>query len=325
MRRLLKTLFGAKTSPTTPARRAGAGRPRPHLEPLGDRCLMAAGITSTFIYDASIGQQRLAITLTGTEATDSMAVVYNQYTGQVDAAVDWGSGRVSQSFDVGYLNMYRAKFFLYGLGNWDGMHQSTWFDTQAFGGEGDDHIYGGPGNDTLQGDGGNDYIVGGEGYNTLRGDNVYVIGHDTLIGGSSSDNLSGGYGNDSLEGGGGADSLYGEQGNDTLRGGEGGDVLTGGPDSDSLYGDGGTDYLYGDNYNSWDVGFDYLDGGHDWATDYLYGGRGLDVFVQHLTPYYRSNGTVWYLAYYQQEDVLTDAYVSYPFDSPYWVDVVLYQ
>ena len=77
------------------------------------------------------------------------------------------------------------------------------------------------------------------------------IGHDTLNGGSNSDTLFGGAGDD---------KLYGHGGNDTLLGNNGFDILDGGANDDVL--DGG-DELFG-------------------IRDYLTGGTGKDIFVQHF-------------------------------------------
>jgi Ca2+-binding RTX toxin-like protein len=180
------------------------------------------------------------------------------------------------------------------------------------GGLGDDSLYGEGQNDALNGDGGNDLVDGGAGNDDLKGG----VGNDKLIGGLGIDLIDGGDGFDTASfitataavtidrrdlsgnsnrgeaqfeaytrieayeltpyadlfighgetvtvmGGAGADRITGGGGRDTLYGGTGNDVIDGGRENDVLYGEDGDDIL---------------DGGYE-ASDYLWGGKGNDIF-----------------------------------------------
>ena len=134
---------------------------------------------------------------------------------------------------------------------------------------------------TLHGGGGNDHLHGGIGANFLYGDG----GDDDIRGTEGIDNLYGGAGNDYLAGEGGDDLLNGDDGDDEIRAGEGADLIYGGAGADELYGNAGNDDIYagkGKDYLYGGDGDDYLDGGYDRKVDHLYGGAGVDTFLQHV-------------------------------------------
>ncbi len=118
--------------------------------------------------------------------------------------------------------------------------QSTDWEDEISGDEGNDTIRGGRGDDILSGNDGNDWLYGQEDDDTLTGDlgddNLFGDeGDDTLLGDDGTDRLHGGDGDDILDGGAGADRLYGGNGNDLLYAGDG----------DYLRGEAGNDrYIY---------------------------------------------------------------------------------
>jgi hypothetical protein len=125
-------------------------------------------------------------------------------------------------------------------------------------------------------------------------------GNDTLVNQTAVATVAYGHeGTDTFWGGTGIDQLLGGEGDDELHGGASNDVLRGGDGDDDLYGDAGRDQLFGE------AGADYLDGGHDFVSDILTGGLGIDHFIQHFNP---ARGGGWVA-----EDVLTDL-LYYPFD-----------
>jgi Ca2+-binding RTX toxin-like protein len=320
--RFLKNFLDTKTTASDSG--AEPNSARLNLEQLGERILMAGSVYETFDADRS----HMNIYVQGTNQNDELVVWYNDANGRIEAAVNDGTGWTSRSWHVSELQPHQVKFFLNGFGGNDKINQFTWYGTEATGGYGNDTIRGGSGDDVLNGEWDNDSIEGGDGFNTIRGG--YSYDNDTLIGGSGTDYIYGGPGTDRLEGRGGNDALHGEGDTDHLFGGEGTDVLAGGDGSDYLYGEGGQDFLYGDGYNSWEYGHDHLDGGHDYITDYLYGGGGGDTFVQHMSwrPVYY--GGYPYLRQVD-EDSITDfgtththsSHYSKPFNW-YFIDSVIY-
>lgn len=301
MKRFLQNLFAQK--PLTNDSAARRGLVKPGVEQLDERVLMAGSIyePAPEFYSGALHKD---IFVQGTNQADEIEVYYDNNTGQVTAGIWDGSAYISKSWSVSELNLYKVRFMINGFSSNDTINQYTWYDTVATGGYGDDTINGGYGNDVLDGEWGHDTINGGGGSDTLRGGTApYDYGNDTLIGGDGGDTLDGGAGTDTLIGGSGYDVLSGGSGTDYLYGGEDTDIMNGGDGSDYLFGEGGMDYLYGDAYNSWEYGHDYLDGGYDGYTDYLYGGAGGDTFNQHMSWRYD-----WYWGYWYQstEDVITD-------------------
>jgi Ca2+-binding RTX toxin-like protein len=156
--------------------------------------------------------------------------------------------------------------------------------------DGDDYIDGGDGNDKITGFGGNDELRGGDESaaitnNKANGDTIDGgDGNDTIYGGTGSDVLKGGAGNDTIHGGdeSGAlangkqlgDTIDGGAGNDTINGNGGADVLKGGAADDTIHGGAGDDAITGG------AGLDslYGDAGNDtfnWAA----GGDGVDTVI----------------------------------------------
>lgn len=79
---------------------------------------------------------------------------------------------------------------------------------------------------------GNWTITGMDTNDTIAaGSRMFLLGNDTVDGGSGNDLVDGGSGHDIVRGGTGDDTLRGGAGNDTLDGGAGGDAIDGGDDA----------------------------------------------------------------------------------------------
>lgn len=136
--------------------------------------------------------------------------------------------------------------FLNGEGGDDTIHPYGGSDSVGEGGPGNDtmtswasaSLYGGPGDDTLS----VPNVVGGYDTDIWGG-----TGNDIITGEDGDDRLYGGPGNDTIDGRGGADELVGGAGNDLLRGGPGNDKLWACGDGDVLHGEGGGDELRGED------------------------------------------------------------------------------
>ena len=224
-------------------------------------------------------------TVAVTNTLAGMHVSMHNYTGSLDIykPIHFGTPQ-------GVKTLITSLYFAGHAGN-DHFTNSTWVDTHAYGGAGQDWLQSGSGNDLLDGDKGDegesypasgdqDILIGGAGNDTLNGDQ----GDDYLYAGEGNDTLFGGAGNDSLDGYSGNDYLYGDAGKDTLSGGSGDDQMNGGAGDDKLYGYAGNDTMEGGEGN------DYLDGGADWdylednyGNNELHGGDGYDqIFVGHF-------------------------------------------
>ena len=159
----------------------------------------------------------------------------------------------------------------------------TSYNSEAFGGDGNDFMIGGSGvdrffgelgQDRLHGHSGNDVLNGGDGVDVLMGGRH----NDVLLGGKHDDRIFGGSGNDLIRGGSGADyisgwfgddKIFGESGKDTIRGGRGNDMILGGSGNDNLRGDEGHDSVMGESGN------DVMQGGD--GDDFMFGGSGDDT------------------------------------------------
>src|SRR5262245_11700479 len=167
------------------------------------------------VFDAASGE----FSINGTALPDTVAVTstlagmhvsMHNYTGSLDVTkpIHFGTPQ-------GVKTLITSLYFAGHAGN-DHFTNSTWVNTQAYGGAGQDWLQTGSGNDLLDGDKGDE----GETYPAV-GD------QDILIAGA------------------GDDKLYGDQGDDYLYAGEGNDVVYGGEGNDELDGSTGNDYLYG--------------------------------------------------------------------------------
>ena len=220
-----------------------------------------------------------ALVIAGTEANDTIAVVMDAATGQMNVTVNG----VTEAFDpttYGSLNIDA------GAGDDDvRIDANVTMKAVVEGGLGDDLIYGGSGDDNLSGGEGNDTVAGGNGSDKVRGaagDDFLNgnAGNDKLWGHDGHDTLFGGDHDDLLRGGDGDDVLKGEAGFDTVLGHAGNDDLMGMDDDDLLRGHGGNDRLFDGRGN------DALDGGDgddelqaSAGTNVLVGGYGSDTFA----------------------------------------------
>jgi Ca2+-binding RTX toxin-like protein len=247
----------------------------------GDEKMMA--------FDAASGKfaiegTSLPDTVNVTSTLAGMHVAMHNYKGGLDVykPIYFGTPQ-------GVKTVISSLYFAGHAGN-DHFTNSTWVNTHAYGGAGQDWLQGGSGNDLLDGDkdeegdtypasGDQDILLGSGGDDTLYGDQ----GDDWLYGGDGKDTIYGGEGNDNIDGGTGNDYLSGNEGKDIMSGGSGDDQMLGGAGDDKLYGWSGNDTMEGDEGN------DYLDGGADWdylednyGNNVLHGGDGADqIFVGH--------------------------------------------
>jgi Ca2+-binding RTX toxin-like protein len=175
----------------------------------------------------------------------------------------------------------------HGLDGNDQFSNSSAFDSDVDGGNGNDTLTGGDGADTIFGGAGDDVLRGGGGRDLIKGD----VGDDQILGGAGNDVLEGGAGQDSVGGEAGHDIVYGDgddddldggPGNDFVRGHDGNDTLHGGDGNDTLWGGQGNDYL-GATLGKNEAGNDRLAGedGEDTVrggtgNDWLWGGQGND-------------------------------------------------
>jgi Ca2+-binding RTX toxin-like protein len=143
--------------------------------------------------------------------------------------------------------------------------------------DGDDYIDGGDGNDKITGFGGNDELRGGDESvaitnNKANGDTIDGgDGNDTIYGGTGSDIIKGGAGNDAIHGGDESGALAnGKQLGDTIDGGAGNDTINGNGGADVIKGAAGDDTIRGG------AGDDAITGGA--GLDSLYGDAGNDTF-----------------------------------------------
>ncbi len=216
-RRVAKWLTGADEPAPSPARR---DQPRPGVEALEGRSLMAAGVFQL----AAQG----AVAIVGTAGADAARA---QVVGdQVEVVV---------ADQLGFAQAYRFRaaevrgiYFFGNQGN-DSFVNATGIASYADGGDGNDLLVGGAAGDILLGGNGDDALLAGG-------------GNDRLDGGFGNDVLSGDTGNDTIDGGLGHDILLGQAGDDRLAGGDGVDILVGGAGIDSQDGGSGDDFIFFD-------------------------------------------------------------------------------
>lgn len=213
------------------------------------------------------------VTITGTDANDSICVSWNDSVGAlVVAATSDVPMPVPPPQKMVYGTVKHIKF-VGGNGD-DQFTNKTSIICEAEGGAGNDVLRGGSAGDTLWGGAGNDTLEGRGGNDFLYGED----GNDTIDCGDGNDLVGAGAGNDTVRGGTGNDVIFGGLGDDNLYGGDGNDFLIGDAGNDRLYGENGADELHGSDGN------DYLSGGWDAAVDVYYGDAGADSFFLPASP-----------------------------------------
>ena len=194
-------------------------RPRPELEPLEPRQLLAAP-------EPTLADGVLRVN--GTPGADEIGVHYRGWGGLDPLEYEYITVRIADPENVGANSYYRFRqdlvdrIRIFGGGGNDRIALNTMISQRAYihGGDGGDWLTGASGNDTLVGGPGNDRLDGGNGSDILRGN----LGSDTLVGGADTDTLDGGDGDDALIGsvvGSDADTFY----MDALIGGTGRDAF----------------------------------------------------------------------------------------------------
>jgi Ca2+-binding RTX toxin-like protein len=242
---------------------------------LADQAALARYSTESAVGAGTISLAGSALTVTGTGASDTIALKRVGEEIEVSIAAAGNSNANVQRVAVASVKSIEIS-----AGN--GADKITIGDgiigVSASGNAGYDYILGGSGNDRLSGGSGRDTLIGGS-------------GDDVLDGGSSGDYFYGGGGSDTADYSSRTENLFlsvdnipndgsagegdniavttekikGGSGNDKITGDSGANVLYGNGGNDTFTGLGGSDALYGqagdDLFEERDGVHDYIDGG----------------------------------------------------------------
>ena len=227
------------------------------------------------------------LTITGTDATDSVAVTESD--GQLVVTATFDGDERQRSFEIDdvdnivvdaaggddfvRLSSIAIPATITG-GTGDDELRGAAGNDSIIGGEGADSIVGGGGNDTVVGNAGNDTLRGGEGDDVITdmsGDNSIrgETGDDTIMTGDGDDFIRAQGGDDVVDAGGGSNDVRGAGGDDTITTGAGNDTVVGGSQNDVLDSGAGDDEVRGGNNG------DLITSGE--GNDTVVAGRGRDT------------------------------------------------
>lgn len=184
--------------------RSYSSSPRPALESLESRCMLAAHVAADPVLENGV------LTVEGTNQSDAIVVALKAGDAATLVATVNGASFEFVLADVTSVEIHGGNG--HDVMTVDEANGAVFVPVSMSGGNGKDTMTGGSGDDTLDGGNGNDVLAGGFGNDTLRGGN----GKDVLDGGDGDDTLVGGRGKDSSTGNLGVDSFEGDSASEVV-------------------------------------------------------------------------------------------------------------